>query len=165
MAQAALYVSANDQSSSSSDAAAAQYFLPCAIVLKGLGISEADLNRKTVTVDAAFLRRVVSELARHQRFDPEFYASHYPDIEGACLAGEISSMQSHFVQTGYLEGRFPSALPFDPVWYHSHYKDLAKSYAAGDVQGLRTHFFTTGYLEGRAGTASTLDEAERWRLY
>jgi hypothetical protein len=144
------------------DVPESKYFLPCEVVLKGLGINELDLQRMTATVNVRYLQRLLQEIAKYQPFDAQFYSKRYPDIEGARLAGEIQSVHSHFVQTGYLEGRLPCDLPFDPKWYYEHYKDLSRLYAADDVEGLRRHFFNTGYIEGRAGTRNTLEVAERW---
>ncbi len=139
------------------------YFLPCALILKGLGLTEADLHRDIATIKVDFLLKIISEIAKFQKFDETYYSENYRDIEGARLSGVVPSLHSHFVETGYLEGRLPYEIPFDADWYYSHYVDLADVYAAHDAVGLRQHFVNTGHLEGRAGTAATLSEAERWQ--
>jgi hypothetical protein len=140
------------------------YFLPCALLLKGLGLTDIDMGRNTVTVNVKFLRRLLCEFAKQQSFDAEFYACRYPDIQGACLAGEIASEYAHFIAAGYIEGRVPYQLAFDPVWYYRHYTDLATIFAPNDLEALSKHFYDTGHKEGRAGTSATLEEAETWRV-
>jgi hypothetical protein len=129
--------------------------VPVGRMLRLLGIDASDLGHATVTVQTSGLRDLLIEFARQQPFDPEFYAEAYPDIEAARLAGIVSDLREHFVNSGFLEGRLPSEPPFDPVWYASHYPDLASAIAPEDVAALRHHFMTTGLIEGRFGTAAS----------
>ena len=97
------------------------------------------------------------------RFDQDWYAEKYPDVEGARLAGDVQSLLAHFKTAGYFEGRLPAELPFDPQFYRRHYRDIAETFPASDPEGMRAHFLTSGYFEGRAGTAEMLAEVERWQ--
>jgi hypothetical protein len=136
--------------------------VPVGRMLRLLDIDAADLGNETVTVRASGLRDLLVELARQQPFDPEFYADCYPDIEAARLAGIVSDLREHFVNSGFLEGRLPSEPPFDPVWYASYYPDLATVIPASDAKALRNHYMTTGIIEGRAGTAASLAMSARF---
>ena len=140
----------------------ARYFPPARLLLARLGISAADLLKDRVTVNASGLRRLIAEYAKTIPLDAVMYARANPDVEGAKLAGDIVSLEAHFVSAGYLEGRLPGALPFDPVWYHGHYKDINAMFALSDVQGLYNHFMGAGFVEGRSGCAEFLGEAGEW---
>jgi hypothetical protein len=136
--------------------------VPVGRMLRLLGIDASDLGHATVTVQTSGLRDLLIELARQQPFDPEFYADAYPDIEAARLAGIVSDLREHFVNSGFLEGRLPSEPPFDPVWYASHYPDLSSAIPPNDAKALHNHFMTAGLVEGRAGTAASLAATGRF---
>jgi hypothetical protein len=140
------------------------YLPPCAFLLEHLGVSALDVQgHGTASVSKRFLRTLIAEFAACARFDHDWYAETYPDVEGARLAGDIQSLHDHFKRSGYFEGRLSAELPFDPQFYRRHYKDIADSFPASDPEGMRAHFLTSGYFEGRAGTAEMLAEVERWQ--
>ena len=142
----------------------ADYVPPCRMVLGALGISLEELNGGgRATVSAKALRTLIRELVRRTEFDPEWYSRNNPDVEGARLAGDVTSPRQHFVEAGYFEGRLPRELPFDPRFYRRHYADIAESFPASDASGMREHFLHTGYFEGRAGTAAMLEDIAYWR--
>ena len=120
--------------------------------MRRLGILSIDLRRETVTVKTEFLRHLLIEIARMQRFDAQFYVSTYPDVESAQIAGDITNLHQHYLQAGYFEGRLPHEPVFDAKWYFEHYPDLAGSYAADDEAGLHRHYLDTGLAEGRLGS-------------
>ena len=132
---------------------------PAGRIFRLLGIEAAALDDTTVTVNAEGLSFLLRELARHQPFDPEFYAESYPDIEAARMAGKVADLHEHFVRSGFIEGRLPADPPFDPVWYVQHYPDIATAIPANDIAALRNHFITAGLIEGRAGTPAGLSAA------
>lgn len=142
---------------------AVQYFPPARLLLKKLGVTPMELLRDKVTVEGAGLRRLIAGFARSFPFDAAWYARANPDVEGARLAGDITSLQEHFALAGYLEGRLPHALQFDPAWYHRFYKDISASFQADDVEGMRNHYEAGGFREGRAGCETQLPDAESWR--
>jgi len=142
----------------------AEFFPPISLLLEGLGINATDLQGTgAATVSRRFLRALIGELVKRKRFDDDWYARTYPDVEGARLAGDVSSLHEHFQTAGYFEGRLHAELPFDPQFYRRHYRDIAESFPASDPEGMRVHFLTSGYFEGRAGTAEMLAEVERWQ--
>lgn len=140
----------------------AVYVPPLALLLHGLGITEMELRQPTVTVSTAFLRFIIGELVSRGEFDPARYAAQYPDVEGARLAGQISSLHHHYCTQGYFEGRQPCELPFDPDWYYSHYDDVSLAFSPADADAMCQHFRTQGWREGRAGTPEIRRDEDRW---
>jgi hypothetical protein len=139
-----------------------RYVPPIELVLRGLGITDADLQREQATVSVQFLRFILGELVRQGRFDPAWYAERNPDVEGARLAGEVPSLHEHYCTTGYFEGRLPCELPFDSDWYYSRYDDVSQAFSPADPDALLQHFRSQGWREGRAGTPEHRRDADRW---
>lgn len=142
--------------------AATGYVPPVTVILRGLGVTSADLEQKTASVSTSFLRFVISELVRRGPFDPTWYAERYPDVKGAWLAGHLSSLHQHYCTQGYFEGRLPCDLAFDPAWYFSSYSDVSQAFSPADAAALLQHFRSQGLWEGRSGTPAARDEADRW---
>ena len=138
------------------------YMPPIAVVLRGLGLTEPELRQETVTVSTCFLRFIISELVSRGEFDPAWYAARYPDVEGARLAGRVSSLHQHYCTQGYFEGRAPCELPIDPDWYHSQYDDVSQAFSPADFDAMCQHYRTQGWREGRAGTPGLRKHADRW---
>jgi len=138
------------------------YFPPCHVLLRGLGIDRLSLEQESVTVLSRYLRFLISRLVAGVVIDELWYEKKNPDVRAAKLTGDITSYQEHFETHGYLEGRIPYEPPFDPSWYRRTYIDLAETCKTNE--SARDHFLRTGHEEGRAGIAQHLDEAERWRL-
>ena len=126
--------------------------LPARLMLQRLEIRQIELRQKTVSVNSEFLRHLMTEIARTHRFDAQFYLATYPDVEAAHIAGDITNLHQHYLQSGYFEGRLPHEPAFDPKWYFEHYPDLAGSYSADDKAGLHRHYLDTGMAEGRLGS-------------
>lgn len=139
-----------------------RYVPPIELVLRGLGITDAEFRQERATVSTRFLRFILGELVRLGRFDPAWYAERNPDVEGARLAGEIPSLHEHYCTTGYFEGRLPGELPFDADWYYSRYDDVSEAFSPADLDALLQHFRSRGWREGRAGTPEFRRDADRW---
>lgn len=140
----------------------AAYVPPVNIVFQGLNITEMDLQRDQVTVQAAFLKFLIGELARLADFDSDYYASSNPDVEAARLAGDIASLHAHFVEQGYFERRQPAEMAFEVDYYRSTYTDLATAFQGAEPRVLNEHFHRHGWQEGRVGTQTQRDAADRW---
>lgn len=141
---------------------AGKYVPPAAMILRGLGIEASDLSGDRVTVSPDYLRFLISKVADMAPFDETWYLENNPDVEGAFLAGDLPSPRSHFLETGYFEGRLPCALPCDTAWYFAQYKDLGQVFSGSDSEALLQHYHTRGYFEGRAGTPAELEVVEQW---
>lgn len=138
------------------------YVPPFPLVIRGLGITERDFSRDTVEVSAAFLRFLISELVRPARFDRDWYAARYEDIQVGQSSGNIPSPHEHYIKHGYFERRLPHSLSIDPDWYWRHYRDLTYTYDPSELGALRGHLLHHGWWEGRVGTPDLANEAERW---
>ncbi len=136
--------------------------VPAERFLRLLGIGAEEVGSGRVSVNGEGLASLLREVARHQPFDADFYAEAYPDIEAARLAGQLSDLHEHFIETGFLEGRLPSEPPFDAVWYAQYYPDVSSVIPAHDAAALRNHFLSSGLREGRAGTAAVLASGPAW---
>ena len=140
----------------------ARYVPPIELVLRGLGITETDFRQERATVSTRFLRFILGELARLGRFDPDWYAERNPDVEGARLAGDVTSLHEHYCTSGYFEGRLPYELPFDADWYYSRYDDVSRAFSPADPEAMLLHYCSQGWREGRAGTPEIRGESDRW---
>jgi len=138
------------------------YVPPVSLVLRGLGIANQDLGSETATVSTAFLRFLIGEVVKRGAFDPHWCAEHYPDVEGARLAGQVALLHQHYCVQGYFERRLPGELPFDPDWYYSRYDNVAQAFSPADPEGMRRHFETQGWDECRAGVPEVRKDADRW---
>ncbi len=79
-------------------------------------------------------------------FNPTYYAKMNGDVASAVNSGVFSSAFRHFAQSGYQEGRNPSAL-FDQ--YAIDNPDVAAAVASGTVTSAFDHFIKIGIAEGR----------------
>ena len=84
--------------------------------------------------------------------DKDWYLAEYPDVAVAIAAGEIRSVQRHFIASGYFEGRLPTCLEVDEAWYLAEYPDVAEGIDRGDFQSAQQHYREHGHDEGRRGT-------------
>jgi len=96
---------------------------------------------------------IIRLILRSVPVDETWYLAEYPDIAEAVAAGEVKSARHHFIDSGYFEGRLPSALVVDEAWYLSEYPDVAEGIERGEIQSARQHFLEHGYEEGRSPAA------------
>ncbi len=112
--------------------------------------SMASSNGKIVaTIDYEALQAVIRLLLLGIKVNEAWYLSAYPDIAEAMASGVISSAKSHFVETGYFEGRLPFPLEVNEEWYCSEYPDISEAINRGEVKSATVHFQEFGYQEGR----------------
>ncbi|MCL1464087.1 tyrosinase family protein [Argonema galeatum] len=79
-------------------------------------------------------------------FNPTYYSKMNGDVANAVNGGVFRSAFQHFAQSGYQEGRNPSAL-FDQ--YAIDNPDVAVGIANGSVKSAFDHFIKNGIAEGR----------------
>lgn len=82
----------------------------------------------------------------HMVFDATFYAQAYPDVVAA-IGTDAESLYQHYVNSGMLEGRQPSAL-FNAQIYMSNYEDLQAVYG-NNIAAYVQHYILVGSAEGR----------------
>jgi hypothetical protein len=107
------------------------------------------------------MQAVLSAAAAGLPFDPKFYLATYPDVRQAYEAGKITDLKTHFVESGYFEGRFGVRPEFDEKFYTMQYPDVAAALSRGEARSALDHYIYAGSFEGRHATASAM-EASRW---
>ena len=139
-------------------------FLPhIELLLQSLRISRERLaSRSKVAVDTRVLRALLETLASQIPFDPQFYLDYNPDIALAHKAGQIKDLHKHFVESGFLEGRFGAMPPVDEAFYTSMYKDIAPAVRRGDIGSATEHYIRAGAAEGRVPSEALRPAVERW---
>lgn len=120
-------------------------------------------NEEPITVPAGFIRFLLSQIAAHASFDPDYYLRTNPDVARAYQAGQIETPHAHFVETGYFEGRRGRPRHVDSTWYMRTYPDVAEAYRRGLIRDLGQHYNETGHKEGRTGSAFQHTMREAWR--
>ncbi len=139
-------------------------FLPhIELILHSLRISRERLaSRSKVAIDTRLLRALLETLANQQPFDAKFYLEHNPDVEAAHKAGQITDLHKHYVESGFLEGRFGVRPTVDEVFYTAQYKDIAPAIRRGDIASATEHYMRAGAAEGRVPNEATRPSIERW---
>ncbi len=133
------------------------------LLLQSMRISRERLtSRSKVAIDTRVLRALLEALASQMPFDPQFYLDHNPDIASAHKAGQIKDLHKHFVETGFLEGRFGAQPPVDEAFYTSVYKDIAPAIRRGDISSATEHYIRAGAAEGRVPSEAVRPMVERW---
>ncbi len=142
----------------------AETFLPhIDLVLQSLRISRERLNsRSKVAIDTRLLRALLQELAASLPFDPAFYLAQNDDIRAAHAAGQIPDLHRHFIEAGYLEGRFGAPANVDEVFYAKTYKDIGAAIKRGDIASGSDHYVRSGAAEGRIPNEARRAVIERW---
>ncbi len=143
--------------------AEAPYMPHIELLLQSLRISRERLSsRSKVAIDTRVLRALLETLASQMPFDPYFYLDNNPDIAAAHKAGQIKDLHKHFVETGFLEGRFGARPPVDEAFYTATYKDIAPAVRRGDIASATEHYIRAGAAEGRVPSEAMRPMVERW---
>ena len=82
----------------------------------------------------------------HAVFDATYYAAAYPDV-AAVVGTDAEALYQHYVNSGMLEGRQPSA-SFNAQIYMSNYEDLQAVYG-NNIAAYVQHYILVGKGEGR----------------
>ena len=139
------------------------YFPHVDLLLRSMRIDRDRLNgRGKVAIDARLLRRIVQSVVARLPFSAEFYAASYPDIAAAAAAGQIPDLHSHYVETGYFEGRQGAPPVLDEAYYCGAYQDVAAAIGEGQVATADDHYLQSGAAEGRVPAAVLADEIALW---
>lgn len=143
---------------------ASDAFLPhIELLLQSLRISRERLSsRSKVAIDTRVLRALLETLATQLPFDAQFYLDNNSDIATAHASGQITDLRKHFVETGFLEGRFGALPQVDEAFYTALYKDIAPAVRRGDIASATEHYIRAGAAEGRVPSAALKPAVERW---
>jgi hypothetical protein len=132
-------------------------------LLQALRISRERLNsRSKVAIDTRLLRILLHSLAGQLPFDPEFYLDSNADVAAAYESGSITDLHRHFIETGFIEGRFGAAPEVDEPFYAASYKDIGAAIRRGEVASARDHYVRAGAAEGRIPSEAMRQDIERW---
>lgn len=133
------------------------------LLLQSLRISRERLtSRSKVAIDTRLLRALLQSLAGQLPFDPDFYLAQNPDVAAAHSAGEITDLHQHFIESGFLEGRFGAPPPVDEAFYATSYQDIGAAIQRGDVASGSEHYMRSGAAEGRVPSEASRPMVERW---
>jgi hypothetical protein len=133
------------------------------IVLRALRITRERLDaRAKIAIDAPLAKHLVAQLAAMVPFEEDFYRRTYPDLAEARDRGDIADLHRHFVETGFMEGRFGCDPGVDEAFYLALYPDVQQAISAGGVGSATEHFLRSGAAEGRAPNAGAAPEVIRW---
>lgn len=133
------------------------------LLLQALRVNRERLNgRSKIAIDARLLRGLLQALAARVPFSGEFYLQAYPDIAEAHAAGNITDPHRHFVEAGYMEGRFGAPPAVDEAFYTSYYKDVGQAVARGDIASAAEHYLRQGAAEGRLPNRQVKPEVDYW---
>jgi hypothetical protein len=135
------------------------------LLLEAMGLSHERLNAGSkikVPVPAAFLKELMVLAATNLPFDESFYLATYPDVREAIDQGRVSSARAHFIERGFLEGRFGSKPDVDEGYYKNIYPDVAEAVRGGNVPSALEHYMRAGAFEGRFPSRDGAKPISRW---
>jgi hypothetical protein len=133
------------------------------ILLERMALSPERLKSGSrAAVSLTILKAILSIAASQLPFDPEFYLATYPDIREAHKSGRITDLVSHFVETGYFEGRMGSMPAFDEQFYMKTYPDIATALSEGAIKSALDHYIQSGACEGRHASAFDMKVNDHW---
>ena len=133
------------------------------VLLDGLVLTFERLRSSSkVAVSLPLLRAIISVTVSKMPFDPTFYLETYPDIREAYEAGHITDLRTHFIDTGYFEGRFGTEPAFDEPFYRSTYPDVVEALTTSETNSFFDHYLRAGAFEGRHANAVDQENAKQW---
>jgi hypothetical protein len=141
----------------------AEYLPHIDLLLQALRVNRERLNSKSkIAIDAKLLRNLLQLVVLNMPFSAEFYAKTYPDLAEAHASGQIPDLHRHFIDSGFLEGRFGAPPPVDEAYYTALYRDVAIAVERGDVVSGAEHYMRSGAAEGRIPNAELKSTIDHW---
>lgn len=139
------------------------FFPHSQILFEALGVLPDQLVAgRTVAIDGAVLRELIATALAAVNIDEDDYCR-YDDIHAARENGKIGSLNEHYSQSGYFEGRFAVPSSFDADWYLQTYPDVRLAIESGGVQSAKEHYLEMGWKEWRAPGPASVEDLRRWR--
>lgn len=131
-----------------------------------LGITEGSLDgEKKVRVEPAVLKKMIQMLVDQIPFDEDSYAETYADIGAALDSGDVTDLKSHYVTSGYFEGRKEYKAMFDEEWYKENYVDVLSAYVEGTIDSCYKHYVDRGIAEWRAPSEEYAPMVKDWQKF
>jgi hypothetical protein len=91
-------------------------------------------------------------------FDEEWYLKANPDVAAAVRARKVESGHTHYINTGYFEGRLPYEIDVDEEYYFEKNDDVKRAARARKLRSAKEHWYSNGIKEGR-------DPSENFTLF
>lgn len=135
------------------------------LLMESIGLARERLAvgiKSKVAVPGALLRQLLVIAASTLPFDVDFYLATYPDIREAHYAGRIADPRTHFIEEGYLEGRFGSKPNIDEEYYKTTYPDVKAAIATGDLESALAHYLRAGAFEARFPNSESVAHVKFW---
>jgi hypothetical protein len=133
------------------------------LMLQALRINRERLSSKSkIAIDARLLRGLIQAIVARAPFSDEYYLRTYPDIAEAHAAGNIPDLHRHYIDSGFLEGRFGAPPAVDEAFYTSYYKDVGLAVTRGEIASATEHYVRQGAAEGRVPNRQIKPEVDYW---
>jgi hypothetical protein len=105
-------------------------------------------GRLRVVIERADFLQLIKSLLMAVPVDEPWYRSRYPDVAKTIYNGTTASAATHYIESGYLDGRLPSDVTVDEEWYISRYDHVRTGLDRGVACSAKDHFMRLGYNEG-----------------
>jgi hypothetical protein len=135
------------------------------LLIESIGLSRERLTagiKSKVAVPTQLLKELLTIVASTLPFDLDFYLATYPDIREAFGTGRIANPRTHFIEEGYIEGRFGSKPNIDEEFYKNTYPDVKAAIATGVVESAFDHYMRAGAFEARFPNSEGVANTKRW---
>jgi len=121
-------------------------------LLKSLIVESTDgTGMKHVSLERSLLMKLLAgAISNKIIFDEVFYLATNPGIKKAIAKKEVDNGASHYLMTGYFEGRMPRKFLVDEKCYIENNSDVADGVRKGLIKGGQAHFESNGFREGRS---------------
>lgn len=86
----------------------------------------------------------ISMVLTNTYFDSEYYYKKNEDLQEHFEKNNFRALWTHYVQSGWEEGRFPFEVVVDEIFYTNTYPDVISFKGS-----VADHFYNYGYHEGR----------------
>lgn len=129
-----------------------------------LGLTEDERleDVKSIEVDGAFLRFLISKIAYSFAFDARAYREENDLCFNQIWEADIS-VSDHFSDIGYFAGLNANPRNFDEDWYLATYPEVRKDISDGLYKDALDHYVMQGRTRCHLPNARAEDEVRAWR--
>jgi hypothetical protein len=139
------------------------YVPPFPVIQEALKLEKHDLDGAgNILIPVVFFKHLMAIAISEAFFDERWYLETYPDIAAAVQRGDEPSALTHYIVTGYYEGRSPGPCFVNRQWYEQFYPDVAAGLREGIIADSAEHFHHNGYFEGRVAQIEHLPILAKW---
>lgn len=139
------------------------YVPPFRVIQEAMKLEKRDLDSDgKISISVVLFKHLMAFAISQAFFDERWYLETYPDVDAAVQRGDESSALSHYMFTGYYEGRSPGPWFVHKQWYEQFYQDVAVALREGSIVDSAEHFHNNGYFEGRVAQVEHLPILAKW---